>query len=194
MKKKLIYLHGLSSSGESCTSKRLQILLPDFEIISPDIPINPYDALTYLRDLCDKVKPDLLIGTSMGGMFAQQIRGYRKILVNPSFYVSLTLWNNEGRTLPFYSKRKDGATEFDVTQTLCRQYEMMEFRQFDGFEQDRDKTIALFGVNDSVVDCKDIYLRYYTDIDFFDGGHRIDVATLECVIVPRILRMCNELK
>jgi len=42
---KLLYIHGLSSSGNSNTAKNLAFLLPNVEILAPDLPIKPIEAL-----------------------------------------------------------------------------------------------------------------------------------------------------
>ena len=86
--KKIIYLHGLGSSGSTKTADYLRTKLPDTEVISPDIPLEPKSALRELNKLCHDVNPDIIIGTSMGAMYAQQMHGFRKILVNPAFHVS----------------------------------------------------------------------------------------------------------
>lgn len=41
----IIYLHGLSSSGQSNTAKKLRELLPDDNVVTPDIPVSPIEAL-----------------------------------------------------------------------------------------------------------------------------------------------------
>ena len=71
--KTILYIHGLSSSGASGTARHLQALLPDMRVIAPDLPIDPDEALAMLRDLVATERPDIVIGTSMGGMFAQQL-------------------------------------------------------------------------------------------------------------------------
>ncbi len=81
----ILYVHGLSSSGQSGTVDLLRRYFPQAEIVAPDLPLDPTAALQLLRDTCETHHPDLIIGTSMGGMFAQQLFGYRKILVNPAF-------------------------------------------------------------------------------------------------------------
>ena len=80
--KTILYIHGLSSSGASGTARHLQALLPDIRVIAPDLPIDPDEALAMLRDLVATERPDIVIGTSMGGMFAQQLYDCRKILVH----------------------------------------------------------------------------------------------------------------
>lgn len=86
--KKLIYFHGFGSSGEGGTVKTLRELLPDWIVLAPDIPVDPKDALPFLKDLCQTEQPDIVVGTSMGGMYAQQMRGFKRICVNPAFYMS----------------------------------------------------------------------------------------------------------
>lgn len=76
--KTILYIHGLSSSGASGTAKHLQSLLPDTRIIAPDLPIEPLEALELLHLLVATEYPDLIIGTSMGGMFAQQLYNSKK--------------------------------------------------------------------------------------------------------------------
>ena len=74
---KILYIHGLSSSGSSGTAELLRRYLPDDIIFSPDPPINPQEALTMLKELAEREQIDLVIGSSMGGMFAHKLRGSR---------------------------------------------------------------------------------------------------------------------
>ena len=125
---KLLYVHGLSSSGLSATAKNLRLLLPECDVIAPDLPVNPDEAYGLLKDLCAKECPELIIGTSMGGMFAQQLRGYRKILVNPAFHVSEFMRRQIG-THEFLNPRQDGETHYEITPELCDAYRRLEEHQ-----------------------------------------------------------------
>ena len=118
MKNKILYIHGLSSSGASSTAQKLRENLPDFNVLSPDLPIHPDEALALLHSVCEAEKPQILIGTSMGGMFAQQIRGFKKILVNPAFHVSDIMRTQPGPH-PFLSPRQDGETTYTITHRNC---------------------------------------------------------------------------
>ena len=73
--KKILYVHGFGSSGASGTAKTLQLLMPNAKIIAPDLPLHPEDAMTLLHTICDTEKPDLIIGSSMGGMYAEMLYG-----------------------------------------------------------------------------------------------------------------------
>lgn len=67
MNRKILYIHGLSSSGKSGTATTLQQLLPNMTVIAPDLPINPHAALELLNTICRENRPNVIIGTSMGG-------------------------------------------------------------------------------------------------------------------------------
>ena len=85
---KLIYFHGFASSGASGTVELLRNMMPEDTVIAPDIPVDPVEALPFLQKLCQEEQPDIIVGTSMGGMYAQQMRGFLRICVNPAFNMS----------------------------------------------------------------------------------------------------------
>lgn len=194
-KQQVVYLHGLSSSGQSTTAQRLRRTLPKHEVISPDIPVQPEVAVTELKRLASLLRPDaIIVGTSMGGMFAQLFRGFRRILINPSFHVSRHLHDSVGKRLPFHNPRVDGAVDFEVSDKLVKKYEKLEAKQFDpkfgiiGPNPDsREQVSAFFGTRDTVVNCKAEYLEHYGDAIDFDGEHRLDPNTTITLIVPKIL-------
>lgn len=192
MKDKILYVHGLSSSGASSTAKNLQRLLPEYEVISPDLPVPPYEALDMLRTLCKDKNPVLIIGTSMGGMFAQQLKGYKKILVNPAFHVSDFMRTQIG-VQKFLNPRRNGETHYEITPALCDSYHSLEAAQFcDISDLDREQTYALFGKNDTLVHGYDEYLLYYKNASWFEGEHRLDYKVIEDVVVPLIRRMLGQ--
>ena len=89
--KKILYVHCFCSSGQSGTVHRLRQVLPQATVIAPDLPIHPEEALALLRQTCEQEQPDLIIGTSMGGMYAEQLHGYDRILTNPAFNIADTM-------------------------------------------------------------------------------------------------------
>lgn len=185
--KHIIYFHGLSSSGNSGTGKLLKELFPEEKVITPDIPINPKEAIPYLKTLLSKLNPEttIIIGTSMGGMYAQQMTGFKRILVNPAFHVSNTLKKSVEKSLPFFSQRNDGATEFFVNQDLIKEFEEMESKQFQD-ARDPENITALFGIYDTTVNCKEEYLKYHSVFIDFAGKHRLTEKNIKEIIVPII--------
>lgn len=160
----IIYLHGLASSGQSNTAKKLRELLPDDNVVTPDIPVCPIEALQLLLSLAGEYRTDdtIVVGTSMGAMYACQMKGYRRILVNPAFHVSGLLKENKGKQLQFFSKREDGHESFEVTESLIREFEEMEANLFYVDDMNPEGVIGLFGGADEVCDCRDEYREHYS--------------------------------
>lgn len=157
LKANILYVHGFASSGDSGTARTIQKYLPNCCVISPDLPINPDEAIGMLKRIANEEKIDVAVGTSMGGMFAQKLRGIPKVLVNPSFHVSESMRRKIG-IVPFFKRRADGATEFEVTPALCDAYKNVETGQFDNLsDREISITYGLFGTNDDVVSCEAEY-------------------------------------
>ena len=87
-KQTIIYLHGFGSSGQSGTVKHLRKKLPNYNVLAPDIPVNPSEALPFLKKFCEENCPNLIIGTSMGAMYAMQMYNYMSLCVNPALRMS----------------------------------------------------------------------------------------------------------
>lgn len=195
MKNKILYIHGLSSSGSSSTARNLQALLPDYSVLSPDLPVAPQEALDMLRRLCELEQPQLIIGTSMGGMFAQQLRGYKKILVNPAFHVSEFMRTQIG-VHEFLNPRRNGETHYEITSDLCDAYQKVEIGQFSditGF--DKENTYALFGTKDTLVHGYDEFMSHYKKASWFEGEHRLNLEVMRSSVVPLIEKiMAKDLK
>lgn len=190
---KIIYFHGFGSSGASGTVQILRQLLPDDEILAPDIPVDPIDALPFLRELCATEQPDLVIGTSMGGMYAQQMFGFRKICVNPAFNMSTMSKALKTGEHTFFNGRKDHQKTFRITRETIQHFNQMERQQFKGITDfDRENTYGLFGINDKQVNTYDLFRKYYTKAERFDGEHRLNDKVLKKVIVPLIEKIRME--
>lgn len=182
----VMYIHGLSSSGASSTAVNLRKLLPQYDVLSPDLPIQPQEALTMLKELCELYNPELIIGTSMGGMFAQQLRGYKKILINPAFHVSEFMRTQLG-VHDFLNQRKNGETKYEITSELCDSYQLIEANQFANITDfDIKNTYALFGTQDTLVHGYDEYIDYYRNAMWFEGEHRLNFEVIKNIVVPLV--------
>ena len=182
---KIIYFHGFASSGATGTAESLRRMLPEVQVISPDIPVDPSEALPYLRSLCEQEQPDLIIGTSMGVMYAQQMFGFRKILVNPAFNMSTLSKVFKTGEHKFLNGRKDNQKTFKITKEIIQKQNMMERQQFKGITPfDRENTYGLFGIHDTTVNCYDLFKKYYMNAQRFDGEHHLNEKALRIAVVP----------
>lgn len=190
--KTIVFLHGFGSSGATKTADYLREKLTDTVVISPDIPLEPKLALRELHKLCHDVNPDVIIGTSMGAMYAQQMHGFRKILVNPAFHVSLIMRQNLGIN-KFTNPRKDSETEFNITEWLCDDYEIMEKYQFYGITAyDKAHTYAFFGAEDTLVNGYEEYLKYYSNATQYPGGHSLLQKWVKAYVLPCVQKLLEE--
>ena len=186
----MIYFHGFASSAATGTVATLCGLLPEVDVTAPDIPVDPAEALPFLKELCRSERPDIVVGTSMGAMYAQQMRGFKRICVNPAFEMSKTSEVLKVGVLDFHYPRMDGQTRFTIPEEVIRHFAEMEERQFDGITgEERELVWGMFGDADTVVNCKGLFMRHYHHVVDFAGEHRLNEAVVRDVLAPLIRRM-----
>lgn len=192
--KSILYLHGFASSGASGTATSMRTALYPYgvQVIAPDIPVLPAEALHFLRQQVEELKPDLIVATSMGAMYAEQLRGRLRILVNPSFCMArLLTFGGMGRK-PFRNQRADGAIDFKVDKEMIAQFRDIESHTFEGITpQDKALVYGLFGQHDKRVNCQPQFLKHYGREHFqlFDGEHFLNDNVLKHVVIPLIKQL-----
>lgn len=202
--KKILYVHGFASSGQNGTVKAMGILLPGAEIIAPDLPVEPEEAMGLLHGICDEQHPDLVIGASMGAMYAEQLRGIDRILVNPAFMLADTILKNNGLgRQEFHNPRRDGQTSFLVNKGLLESFRDVSSHCFEGMDADasdpacfgamneeRKHVYGMFGVNDTLVTGTfELFSKYYPYAIHFDGAHYLDDSVFLHSVLPVIERI-----
>lgn len=185
--KKILYVHGFSSSGQSGTVVKIREMLPDATVVAPDLPLHPAEAMDLLHHTCETENPDLIIGTSMGGMYAEMLYGYDRILVNPAFQMGDTMLKHGmlGKNT-FLNPRQDGVQEFIVTKALVEEYKEITAKCFAGVteEESRDRVYGLFGDADPVVHTRDLFSQHYRNAISFHGEHRMNDKILLHSVLP----------
>lgn len=187
--RKILYVHGFASSGASGTAKSLRILMPEAEVISPDLPVSPQKAMELLHKICDTQKPDLIIGTSMGGLYTEQLYGFHRILVNPAFQMGETLKTLHGMgRQKWLNPRQDGETEFWITQDIVDEFKQVMTESFSKIDENEHRNLVygLFGDKDPLVHTYDMFAAKYMNAIPFDGEHRLNDTVLHNSVVPVI--------
>lgn len=110
MATKVIYIHGFNSGpGDKVT--QLAQALPQCEIIAPQLPHDPAEAIVMLGNIIDdNLQHDLhIVGTSLGGFYTMYLtviyEYYPNIsfyLINPSLMPHTTLLTQVGRSMVNY--------------------------------------------------------------------------------------------
>lgn len=186
--KTVMYVHGFMSSAQSGTVAMLQALMPNARIMAEDMPIHPSEAVALLKKLCEDRRPDLIIGTSMGGMYTEMLKGYDRIVVNPAFRMGETMHkrNMMGKQT-FLNPRKDGKTEIIVTKALVNEYKEITARCFSAITPaERTRVYGLFGDKDPIVHTFDLFREHYPNAIRFHGAHQLTDKVALHYLVPVI--------
>ena len=187
--KKIMYVHGFASSANSGTVTRIRTMLPSATVVADDIPVDPHEGLAMLRSMVEREQPDLIIGTSMGGMYTEQLHGFDRILVNPALRIADTMGAHGmvGKQT-FQNPRKDGVQEFMVTKALVKEYKEMTLQNFSGVTEDESlhRVTGLFGDEDTLVDTRDMFCRHYKHAISFHGEHRMSDKSFMHSVLPVI--------
>ena len=194
--KKILFAHGFASSGASGTVMTLRQMLyhsaasdtgDEVRVVAPDLPVMPLESMEMLRQLAADEQPDLILGTSMGAFYAEQLRGFRRILVNPSFQMArLLTFGGMGRR-EFRNKRADGAHDFKVDKEMIAQFRTLEKESFKGIDaEEKGRVWGLFGDKDKKVNHQKDFIKHYGREHFivFDGEHFLNDKVLSRSVLP----------
>ncbi len=83
----ILYLHGFASCGDSNKTKLLKAYFGEDNVVAPDLPVDPVEAISFIRQQIFAHDIDLLIGSSLGGFYATyftELFGIKTVLINPS--------------------------------------------------------------------------------------------------------------
>ena len=191
--KKILFLHGFYASGQCVPAVALrEAFAGRADVLTPDLPMHPQDALRFIRELTDREKPDLLIGNSCGSFYAQMIApvvGIPALLGNPHFRMSEFLKQRIGHH-EYKSTRKDGNQSFVIDEALVKEFAALEATQFDNCNpQSRDQVWGLFGEQDSLAHFEPLFLEHYNRSFHFPGGHTPTADEVRTWYVPLAERM-----
>lgn len=190
-----MYVHGFASSGSSGTVMALRRHLEGWQVIAPDLPVDPFEALELLRGIVCDEQPCIVVGTSMGGMYTQQLWGVPRIVVNPSFEMSRTLLFGKMGRNKYMSKRKDGVAEFRIDKAVVERFKEMEKQQFCGItEEEKKLVIGLFGDKDPIVHFQPLMAQLYGEerCRWFNGEHRLNDTIVKKVLIPLIHELTGD--
>ena len=186
--KKILFLHGFFASGQCVPAQALRESFKGCaEVLTPDLPIHPKEALRVIRELIDHEKPVLLIGNSCGSFYAQMVApvvGIPALLGNPHFQMTEFLKQRIGKH-QYKSPRKDGNQNFIIDESLIEEFAELEAKQFDGCTpSSKDRIWGLFGEQDTLAHFEPLFLEHYSQSYHFPGGHTPTAEEVRTWYVP----------
>lgn len=189
--KKAIFLHGFYASG-SCS---MAIALNDalngkVEVLTPDLPLHPKDALAFVRELCVKERPDMLVGNSNGAFLAQMLATELQIpalLGNPHLKMSEFVRARIGENR-YKSPRTDCKQEFIIKPSLVDEFADLEVHQWDNWNPSkRNLCVGLFGKKDTLARFESEISEHFDGCYHFPGDHTPTKEEVRLWYMPRVL-------
>ncbi len=194
--KKILFLHGFFASGQCVPALALREAFDGrAEVLTPDLPMHPKEAVSFICGLIEREKPDLLIGNSCGSFYAQMIAstlGLPALLGNPHFKMTEFLKPRIGAH-QYKSPRKDGQQDFMIDEKLIAEFTEMEAHQFDTYiPAYKDRIWGIFGEQDTLAHFEPLFLQYYSHSFHFPGGHTPTAEEVHKYYVPLIEKMTTQ--
>ena len=191
--KKILFLHGFYASGQCIPAQALRESFEGrAEVLTPDLPMHPKEAISFIRALIERENPDLLIGNSCGAFYAQivtSIVGIPALLGNPHFQMTAFLKQRIGEH-QYKSPRKDGKQHFIIDEALIEEFAEMEARQFDNCNPSSQDCIwGLFGEQDTLAHFEPLFLEHYIHSFHFPGNHTPTAEEVRDWYVPLAEKM-----
>ncbi len=201
---KILFLHGFYASGSCVPALALrEAFAQKADVLTPDLPLHPNDAIALISDICNKEQPDVIVGNSCGSFYAQMIAptvGIAALLGNPYFKMSDFLRERIG-SHQYKSPRADGKQDFTIDEHLIREFEELEAHQFldepsgiaerDCCHNDlKERVWGIFGDEDTLAHFEPLFLEHYLHSFHFPGGHTPTAEQVKTWYVPLVEQLC----
>ena len=193
MTKKILFLHGFFASGSCIPAQALrQAFTGEAEVLTPDLPLHPKEALAFIENICKQEKPCVLVGNSNGAFLAQIVAsrlGIPALLGNPHFEMTCFLSERIGAH-EYKSPRADGRQHFVIDQPLIDEFADIQVQQWDDWRPEMtDRIWGLFGENDHLAHFEPLFLQHYTHAYHFPGAHTPTAEEVREYYVPLVEKL-----
>ena len=195
---KILYIHGLGSGKQSATPERLRNALPEAEVLSPEIPIDPIEAMRFLEDnFLNDTGIDLVMGSSLGGFYSLLLKHHRKLLANPALFADEDIEKGIGLGVQeFLSPRENGAKTYVIDEAFIQGLADIRSKIFNmdplhpGMpdREQVENTWAIFALSDELLAHHDDFCHLFRPDHAFrmEGEHRVSEDNMQEDIVPLI--------
>lgn len=219
MKYKVLFLHGFFNSGQCEMAKALLDCLTEelraydamyaedeVEVICPDLPPNPYDALRFISETVEREKVDVVAGNSCGAMYAHIVAAEHKLpclVSNPYYKMSEFLQVRKG-THRYKTERKDGNQTLIIDDALINAFIALEEEEriFSMARECEQFVWGIFGEKDNLaITTEDgidrnrherLFLDHYSLSFHFPSVHTPNYEETKAYHVPLVARLIME--
>ena len=190
---KILFLHGFFASGSCIPAQALkQAFAGKAEVLTPDLPLHPREALAFITSLCEREHPHALVGNSNGSFLAQIVASRLRIpalLGNSHFEMTRFLSERIGAH-EYKSPRADSRQHFVIDQPLIDEFADIQAHQWDDCQPEMtDRIWGLFGENDHLAHFEPLFLQQYSHAYHFPGAHTPTAEEVWEYYVPLVERL-----
>lgn len=203
--KVILYIHGMGGGGDSRIPSILKDLLgPGIEVVVRTYPFDPVAARELIGRWAGEVRPDLVIGESMGATHAIALKGFPHILISPSlnaprFFSALAVLARIPGVTAFFDrlyKPKEGDRQslHFAPETLSKWKEVSgEALKNTPLYGSTDTFHAFFGTRDAYRRSGVVLIRTWKKYfgkgtwTVYDGTHFMEEEYIRSLLVPKIL-------
>ena len=135
-----MYVHGFMSGANGAKQKQLQKMFEGrYEVIAPELDGDPDKSLAILNEVIREEKPEVIIGTSLGGWMTVMCNSgdAKLIVVNPCTFPTDELDQFKNIHQKYFCKRLDGAKTYILTQETLNLYKKYDFEKTVSEKADR---------------------------------------------------------
>ena len=209
MKKVVLYIHGMGGGSDS---RIPSILREVFEPARVDVVARTYDfdpevAAKQIAAWVEELKPDLVIGESLGTMQAIRVRGVPHLFVSPSLNAPLFFGNLAWMALipgitclldRIYKPREGDRQPLHFTFKTLRKYRQhrREALKNTTLAGSGDYFYAFFGTRDhyrrsGVVSIRSWEKYFGKTYQIYEGTHFMEEEHINALLVPKICEILN---
>ena len=195
--KKILYIHGLGGSGDGRVATLLREHLgSEYEVIAPEIPVRPKEALEFICNLLRNNRYDLVAGSSLGAFYLiASGHSPKKFVINPAIHAADYIEKYIGKgPQKFHSARENGQEEYIIDDEFINDLRDMECIQMVDDEEYWVSRCAvspydeLFGDENAKL-CKELYLDHTIEIH---SSHRVEDDVITNDIIPKMKDFIDE--
>lgn len=204
----ILYIHGMGGGLDSRIPRVLKEDLADFlpEDIEAEVIVRTYDidpdiAFGQITSWFDEIRPDLVIGESLGSLHAIRLKGVPHILVSPA--IGAARWMSTVSLIPgiptlmrcIFKPYSPDRQSLDFTHKILSHYRGIRKQVLDSSPRrgGNDYFFAFFGTADhyrrsGVVSVRK-WAKYFgpDTYNIYEGTHFMEDEYLHTMLIPKII-------